>query len=72
MFKVRARRLSGAACAVTLAVLLTGNVAAVQLDREDRGDAVLVTPRHNQLIASSQWMTFKLATTAGYRVLVFG
>ena len=74
MFAVQStssRRLSALACALTLAVLLTGNVAARQLDRDDTGQAPLVTPRLN-VVTSSQWTRFKLATPAGHTILVYG
>jgi hypothetical protein len=64
------RRLGASVSAVALAVLLTGNVAARPLDREDHGSGALVSPRLNSSI-SGQWTKFKLATHAGYRVLVF-
>ena len=67
-----ARRLAGLASAVALTVLLTGNVAAYQLDRDDHGSSPLVTPRVYVSTVSAQWISLKLATTAGHKILVFG
>ncbi len=67
-----ARRLSGPVGTLVLAVLVTGNVAAYQLNRDDRGSAQLVTPRVNVTTVSGQWMSLKLVTKAGYKVLVYG
>ena len=64
------RRLSAVACALALAVLLSGNVAAFQLERDNTGPASLVTPKFNPASGSSQWMRFKLSTSAGYKTLV--
>ena len=66
------RRLAASASALALAVLLTGNVAAYQLERDDHGNGALVTPRLNPSMASGQWLRLKLATTAGHKVLVYG
>ena len=66
------RRLTGLGCAFALTVLLTGNVAAYQLDRDDQGIGPLVTPRVNVPTVSGQWLSLKLATTAGHRILVYG
>ena len=68
----RNRRIFGAACSVALAVLLTGNVAAFQLTRDDWGSGPLVEPGPTPVLGSSQLLSLKLATTAGYNVLVFG
>ena len=67
-----ARRLSGPVGTLVLAVLVTGNVAAYQLNRDDRGSAQLVTPRVNVTTVSGQWMSLKLVTKAGYKILVYG
>ena len=75
MFAVQStigRRISAIACALTLAVLLTGNVAAFQLERDDAGPATLVTPKLSPVNGSSQWMRFKLSTSAGHKILVYG
>lgn len=66
------RRFSGSIGALALAVLLTGNVAAYQLDRDDQGSAQLVTPRVSVTTVSGQWISLKLATTAGHKILVYG
>jgi hypothetical protein len=66
------RRFTGALNALALAVLLTGNVAAYQVDREDRGVGPLVTPRVHVSTSSGLWLSRKLATTAGHRILVYG
>lgn len=66
------RRLSGPVGALALAVLLTGNVAAYQLNRDDQRGVQLVTPRVNVPTASGQWINLKLATTAGRNALVYG
>ncbi len=66
------RRLSGLVGALALTMLLTGNVAAYQLGRDDQGHAQLVTPRAPVTTVSGQWMSLKLATTAGHKILVFG
>ena len=66
------RRLAGLGCALALTVLLTGHVAAYQLDRDDSGKTALVTPRLQTPSVSSQWLALKLATTAGHQVLVYG
>jgi hypothetical protein len=66
------RQLIGMAGSVALAVLLTGNVAAAQLERDDTSTATLVTPKLNPVSFSSQWMRFKLATHAGHTILVYG
>jgi hypothetical protein len=75
MFAVQStfgRRLSALACALTLAILLTGNVAAFQPERDNTGPATLVTPKLIPANGSSQWVRFKLATPAGHQVLVYG
>jgi hypothetical protein len=64
------RRLAAPACAIAMAVLLAGNVAAIELVRED--DGPLATPRPNPVLDSGWLLPFKLATTAGYHVLVYG
>jgi hypothetical protein len=66
------RRLSGPVGALALAMLLTGNVAAYQLSRDDQGSAQLVTPRVTVPTVSGQWISLKLATNAGHKFLVFG
>ena len=66
------RRLSALACAATLAVMLTSGAAASRLERDDAGKVALVTPKSNPVNVSRQWMTFKLATTAGRNVLIYG
>ena len=66
------RRLAGLGSAFALTVLLTGNVAAYQLDRDDSSKTALVTPRLQTPSASSRWMALKLATTTGHLILVYG
>lgn len=66
------RRLAGLGCAFALTVLLTGNVAAYQLDRDDTGKTALVTPRLQTPSVSGQWLALKLATTTGHQILVYG
>lgn len=68
----RFHRLAGLGSAVALSVLLTGNVAAYQLDRDDGGTVPLVTPRLETPNVTIEWLAFKLATTAGHKILVYG
>jgi hypothetical protein len=65
-------RLTAPAFALALAVLITGNAAAVQLARDDNNNARLVTPMLETRIVSSQQLKLKLATKAGHSILVFG
>lgn len=62
------RRSVGPVCALALAVLVAGNVAAIELERDNPGSAGVVTPGLDFL----DLIQFKLRTTAGYNVLVFG
>ncbi len=66
------RRIAASASALALVMLLTGNVAASRLERDDQGNGALVTPRLNPTVVSRQWISLKLATSAGYRILVYG
>jgi hypothetical protein len=66
------RRIAASASALTLAVLLTGNVAAAPLPWEDHGHGALVTPRLDPTVISRHWTRLKLATPAGYKILVYG
>jgi hypothetical protein len=68
----RRRRLAATASALALTVLLAGNVAARQLARDDGGSAALVTPKLDSRSVAGLQFKLKLATTAGYRILVFG
>lgn len=65
-------RLAGLACALALTALVTGNVAAFQLNRDDNRKVELVTPRRPAPIVSGQWLRLKLATPAGRRALELG
>jgi hypothetical protein len=66
------RRLTGPVCAVALAVLLAGNVAAAQLASDAGGQSALVTPKAGTRISSSQLFKLKVATYAGRFVLERG
>lgn len=66
------RRLAGLGCGIALTVLLSGNVAAFQLDRDDGGTVPLVTPRLQTQSVTGQWIALKLTTTAGHSILVYG
>jgi hypothetical protein len=67
------RQLIGMAGSVALAVLLSGNVAAAQLAGDDRVvNAPLVTPKLDSRVGPSQHLKFKLTTTTGYYILVYG
>jgi len=75
MFAVQStfgRRLSAIASAIALVVLLTGNVAAFQLEGDGTRTATLVTPKLSSVNGPSQWMRFKLSTSAGHKILVDG
>jgi hypothetical protein len=66
------RRWSALGGALAVAVLLSGNVAAFQLVRDDGGNQPLVTPKVSKKAAVGQQLRFKLATPAGYDALVRG
>jgi hypothetical protein len=68
----RSLRLVAAACALAGSVLVAGSVTAYQLNREDVGKTVLVTPRRSTPTVSGQWLRLKLATPEGRRALEFG
>lgn len=68
----RSRRLTATAGVLALTVLLTGNVAARQLADDNGGSAPLVTPKLDSRSVASLQFKHKMATNAGYRILVFG
>jgi hypothetical protein len=62
------RRVMAPACGLALAVLLAGNVAAVEIEREgSSGPDVIKAGLDHRLL-----LEFKLHTTAGYYMLVYG
>ena len=67
----RSRWLAAPACALAL-LMLAGNAAAVPLVRDDARSTRLVEPGPDPVLASNWLLPFKLATPAGYSVLVFG
>ena len=61
------RRLTALIGAMALAIVVAGSVSAVELVQDDNSPAI-VTPGLDSL----DLVQFKLRTTAGYNVLVFG
>jgi hypothetical protein len=63
------RRVSAIVSALVSVLLLAGNVAAVQLAGDDNRTTPIVTPKLETRIADLH-LRFKLATKAGYEILV--
>ena len=67
---LRGRRLTALTCAIVLAMALAGPAAAIQSNRDlPDGDAISIDAGLSG-VASSGWLTAKLRTTTGYKVLV--
>jgi hypothetical protein len=64
-------RFSTLACAIALTLLVASNVAAYQLRTDQPSGGASVDPRLD-LSIGNQHLRFKLATNAGYDVLVRG
>lgn len=58
-------------CALAMTLLVAGNVAASQLPTDQGGAGAAVDPRLDMSIRNLH-LRFKLATTAGYDILVRG
>ena len=66
------RRLMALASAMTLVALLSGNVAAYELDRDDANSGPPSPCQLDPGVVLDQHLMAKLGTTAGCEVIVFG
>jgi hypothetical protein len=65
------RRVIALTCAIALTPLVAGNVAAYQMRTDQGTGGAAVDPRLDMSVSDIQ-LRFKLATTAGYDILVRG
>jgi len=66
-------RLAAPVAAIALAMAISGQVGAIPLKREfPVGGPVAITPTVPVRVDGSAWLSGKLRTTAGHRILVEG